>query len=152
MKSVTEFANFTLSKGLQTKASLAAAGKSAEEIQAGLAEAFKFEGDKLKYFVNALEVAGQNSENLKRVIVISLAEGENAPAKATKVEELHYLPEFVIDAKAVAALKADPGKGPRGKGRGGRGGGAPKGSPWGLSPEEKAAKSGKGAKPSKPTE
>jgi hypothetical protein len=63
MKSVTEFANFTLNKGLQAKATLLAEGKSPEEVQTSLGETFKFEGDKLKYFVNALEVAGQNAEN-----------------------------------------------------------------------------------------
>lgn len=148
MKSVTEFSSFTLNKGLTVKSTLAGEGKSAEEIQAGLGEAFKFEGEKLTHLVNALEVAVQNKDNLKRVIVMSLNEGEKAPAKATQVEAFHYVPEFVVMAKPVVAEKAD-GKGGRGKGRsgGGRGagGGDKKGSPWGMSPEELAAKKGKPA-------
>ncbi len=144
MKSITEFANFTLNQGLKTKAALEAEGKAPEEIQQGLGTAFKYEGDKLKYFINALDVAGQNQDNLKRVLVMSLSEGENVPSKATKVEELHYVPEFHVTLKPAAA--AQDAKGGRGGKKGGRRGGEDKkGSPWGLSPEEKAAKKGKGA-------
>jgi hypothetical protein len=146
MKSVTEFANVTLNKGLSTKAALTAEGKTPEEVQTGLGEAFKYEGDKLKYFMNALDVAGQNQTNLKRVFVISLNEGENAPAKAIQMEEMHYVPEFLITT--APAPKADA-KGGRGGGRGGGGRGEKKGgSPWGMTPEEKAAKNKGAAKPS----
>ena len=149
MKSVTEFPSFTLNQGLKAKAALSAEGKTPEEIQTSLGETFKYEGDKLKYFTHALDVAGQNTENLKRVLVLSLAEGENAPPKATKLEEMHYLPEFHVDHKAQAARKVDDKKGGRGgKGRGGDRG--KKESPWGPSPEEKAAKAAKGGGGAKP--
>ena len=148
MKAVTEFANVTLSKGLKAKAALAAEGKTPEEIQASLGESFKYEGDKLTYFIKALDIATENPENLKRVIVMRLGEGENAPPKATKVEDLCYIPESLILTIAKPAAKED-GKGGRhgrgggkGGGRGGPGGGK-KESPWGLSPEEKAAKNAK---------
>jgi len=137
MKAITEFPSHTLDKGIQAKAALAAEGKSPEEIQTSLGESFKYEGDKLKYFVNALEVAVTNKENLKRVLVLSLNEGEKAPAKAVKVEELHYVPESTVVVRPPAAGK--DGKGGRGGRKGGRSDG-PKSSPWGLSPEEKAAK------------
>lgn len=143
MKAVTEFAVFTLSKGLQTKAALVAEGKTPEDIQSSLGTTFKYEGEKLTYFMNALEVAGSNLENLKRVVVISLNEGENAPAKAVQVEAHHYVPEMMI--KAGAAPAAAPGKGGKGGRRGGGRGDSPKGSPWGLSQEEIAAKGGKAA-------
>lgn len=143
MKSVTEFPVFTLNQGLKTKTAMAGEGKTPEEIQTSLGESFKYEGDKLKHFMNAIEVAGQNQQNLKRVIVAKLGEGENAPQKATLVEEHHYIPEFLIEAKPAAA-KTD-GKGPR-KGRGG-GGRGEKSSPWGLSPEQKAEKKNKPAAP-----
>lgn len=135
MKAITEFQSFTLTKAMQTKAALLAEGKSPEEIQTSLGEAFKYEGDKLKHFVNAIDVAGNNKENLKRVIVMSLNEGEAAPAKAIKVEETHYVPEFVVLTKPAPA-EANKGRNNR------KGGGkdSKKGSPWGLSPEEKAAK------------
>ena len=74
MKSVTEFANFTLTQGLQAKTALAAEGKSPEEVTEALAAKFKLEGDKLKHFINALEVATQNSANLRRVRVGSRSE------------------------------------------------------------------------------
>ena len=148
MKLVTEFSNFTLNKGLAAKAALSTEGKSPEEIETSLGETFKLEGEKLKFFVNALTVAGENTANLKRVFVATLNEGENAPAKATKVEEHHYIPEFITAPKPAPAKDA---KGGRGGGRGGPGGGRggekKGGSPWGMSPEEIAAKKGKQAKP-----
>jgi hypothetical protein len=138
MKAVTEFASFTLTQGLKTQAALAAEGKTPEEIQAGLGTAYKFEGEKLTHFINALDVASKNADNLKRVVVMSLNEGENAPAKAVQVEAHYYVPESLVMAKPMAAAPAKGGRG----GPGGRGGkqGGPKSSPWGMSPEEKAAK------------
>lgn len=145
MKAVTEFANYKLVQGLKAKTDLVAGGKTPEEIEAGLAEAFKLEGDKLKYFVNALEVASPNMEKLTRVVVMSLNEGEAAPAKATQIENMAYVPEYLAAPKPAAEKTAERGgRGGRGGGGGGRGGGgrgnAPKSSPWGLSPEEIEAK------------
>ncbi len=143
MKAVTEFSAFTLNKANLAKAALAAEGKSPEEIQENLGQSFKLEGEKLGYFVNALEVASTNNQNLKRVLIVKLNEGEKAPVKAVQVEELHYVPEFIVQAQA-APEAATHSKGRR-DGRGGKGGGGPKGSPWGLSPEEKALKNKKPA-------
>jgi hypothetical protein len=147
MKSVTEFPNFKLAQGLSAKTALAAEGKSPEEIQTSIGEKFKLEGDKLKYFINAIEVAGQNMEKLTRVLVVSFVEGEKLPPKATKLEELHYVPEFQAEPKkkeevkdAKAGGRGGPGGGKGRGGPGGKGGGKPKESPWGISPEEKAAK------------
>ena len=140
MKAVTEFASITLTKGLTAQAALVAEGKSPEEIQQSLGASFKFEGDKLNYFMTALDVASKNSENLKRVIVARLNEGEAAPAKSTKIEDLCYIPESLIFASSKPAGEKQAGKG----GRHGRGkSSGPKSSPWGLSPEEKAAKNTK---------
>jgi len=137
MKSVTEFASFVLTKGLTAKTALVAEGKTPEEIEQSLGESFKLESEKLKHFVAALDVAAQNAQNLRRVLVVGLNEGESAPAKAVKVEEHYYVPEFILTA---APIKTDAG-GKKG-GRGGKGGkkDGPKSSPWGLSPEEKALK------------
>jgi uncharacterized membrane protein YgcG len=153
MKSVTEFANFTLTQGLQAKAAFAAEGKSPEEVNEALAAKFKLEGDKLKHFLNALDVATTHATNLRRVMVVSLAEGETVPAKAAKVEEHHYVPEFHVEAQRPGAQKTDAkgGRGGKGKGGGrggdrGKGGGGEKESPWGLSPEQKAAKKAAGMK------
>lgn len=136
MKAVTEFPNVTLTKGLAAKNALTAEGKSPEEIQQSIGESFKYEAEKLKYFLAAMDVAAQNTTNLRRVLVVGLAENETAPAKAVKVEEHYYLPEFLVMASAKPAEGKD-GKGGR---RGGKGKGGPKSSPWGLSPEEEAAK------------
>ena len=145
MKSVTEFWNHALLPAIQAKTALAAEGKTPEEVLTSLGEKYKFEGDKLKHFVNAIEVAGANLEKLSRIVVVTLTEGESAPPKSVKVEDFYYLPEFQTAPKPVQTKKADA-RGPGGgKGRGGGGGGkdrgsAPKTSPWGLTPEEKAAK------------
>ena len=141
MKSVTEFPVHKLTQGIKAKADLAAAGKTPEEIQASVGETFKMEGDKLKHFVNACEVAGQNLEKLARVLVVSLNEGEAAPPKALKVDEFHYVPDFMVDARKPIMTKQRPQKG-----GGERKGEKRKESPWGLSPEEKAAKKGGAAK------
>lgn len=149
MKSVTEFWSVMLNKGLAQKTALTGEGKTPEEIQVALGEAFKFEGDKLKHFVNAIEVASQNQEKLSRVLVVTLNEGENAPPKAVKVEETHYVPEFQSAPRAVNTQKFDRNAasgGGKGKGKGG-----PKTSPWGLTPEEKAAKKGGGSANKPPT-
>ena len=116
MKSVTEFASSILNKGLSTKAALIAESKTPEEIQQQIGESFKYEGDKLKHFINAMEIASKHPENLKRVLVQSLGEGEAAPAKAMKIEETHYVPDFLPDPNRVPVQKTD-GKGGRGKGR-----------------------------------
>jgi len=137
MKSVTEFPTHKLDKGIEMKTALTTEGKSPEEMEAAIGEAMKLEGDKLKYFVAALDVAAENREKLTRIRVMSPEEGEKLPEKAVQVEEHVYLPEF---AKGV--LTADP-KAPvkkndtRGKGKRKDG---PKSSPWGITPEEAAAK------------
>lgn len=150
MKSVTEFWNVHLQKGSKTKADLTAAGKTPEEIPAAIGEAFKFEGDKLKHFLAAIDFAATITEpGLSRVLVVSLNEGESVPPKASKIEEHVYIPEFASAPKAITMTKNDP-KGAK-RNQGGKGKGGPKESPWGLTPEQKAAKKGGGAKPAKPT-
>ena len=149
MKSITEFALHTLNNGLAARTALTTEGKTPEEISASLGTTFKYEGDKLKHFMAALDVAAANAENLSRVLVVSLNEGESAPAKAVKVEEHHYVPEFKTAPRPVNLTKTDPKAAQRKDKKDGR----PKTSPWGLTPEEKAAK-GKGggaAKAPKPS-
>ncbi len=146
MKFVTEFANVTLKQVLAAKSALAAEGKTPEEIQASLGTTYKVEGEKLTHLTNALEVAAQNTENLKRVLVVSLTEGEKAPAKAVQVEAFHYVPDFHVTARPAQADKKDAKGGRGGKGRGGGGDRGMKESPWGLSPEQKAEKKAAQAK------
>lgn len=137
MKAVTEFPNFVLAKGLTAKAALAAEGKSPEEIQTAIGESFKLEAEKAKHFLAAIDVSSTNTKDLRRVLVVSLNENEAAPAKAVKVDDFYYIPEFLVMSapKSVDARDSRGGRGGKGKGKGG-----PKSSPWGMSPEEKAAK------------
>ena len=138
MKAVTEFASFTLNAALKAKADLVAAGKTPEEIQESLGTTYKYEGDKLGYFITALEIAEANKENLKRVLVVRLSEGEKAPAKAQQTEDIAIYPEALVTVRAEKP-KDDGKRGGKGGKGGGRDGGM-KSSPWGMSPEEKAAK------------
>jgi len=146
MKSVTEFPNFKLEEGIKVKTALAAEGKTPEEISAAVGEKFKLEGDKLNYFLNAVEVASKSTEKLFCVQVVRLNEGANPPPRGTVIDELCYIAEpQKIGAKAppVANVKSGAGGGRggnRGGGKPGGKGGKPKDSPWGISPEEKAAK------------
>lgn len=135
MKSITEFNSHKLAKGLHAKTALAAEGKTADEIQQSLGEAFKLEGEKLKFFFNALDVASQNIDKLARVLVVKLNEGESIPPKAVLIEEHHYLPDFLVDTPAPTH-----GSNVKSGGQNKNKKSGPKSSPWGMSPEEKAAK------------
>ncbi len=132
-------------KGLTAKTAWVTEGKTPEEIQQSMGEKFKMEGDKLKHFITAIEVANQNQDRLSRILVASLNEGEKIPPKAEKIEEHYYIPEFQVDLKALEAQKAQAKAADSKGGRKGRKDG-PKESPWGLSPEQKAAKKGGGNK------
>jgi hypothetical protein len=139
MRAVTEFPAHVLIKGLNAKAALLAEGKTPEETQESLGLTFKFEGDKLKYFMNALTCAEANKDGLCHLRVLKFGEGETVPPKAMLIDELHYVPEFPKAPNTKIATKHDKkDKGPK-KGRG------EKESPWGLSPEQKAAKKAGGA-------
>lgn len=155
MKTITEFSGFQLSAALKTSKELTTAGKTAEETSQALAEAYKLEGDKLKHFTAALEVAKTRSDHLKRVIAFSIAEGEKAPAGSVEKEGTHYISEFFYvpetkkphggrDGKKFGGKGGRGGKGKgKGGGRGGdrdgRGGGGGRGGP-----KDKDAKGGSG--------
>lgn len=139
MKSITEFAQPILQKVLAAKAALASEGKTPEEVSASLGETFKLEGDKLKYIQAAADlVVGKQS--VRRVMVASFSEGETAPARYQKIDDIYYLVETLELTKAAPAAPTKGGGrgGPRQGGH--KSGGGPKGSPWGASPEELEAK------------
>jgi hypothetical protein len=148
MKAITEFSVFTLNKANLAKAALVAEGKTPDEIKESLGTSFKIEGEKLGYFIQSLEIATANTQNLKRVLVVKLNEGEATPAKGIKAEDVCFVPDFLVltPASSASAGNSKGGKGGRPGGRG-KGAGGPKGSPWGISPEEKAAKNKKPVAP-----
>jgi uncharacterized membrane protein YgcG len=152
MKAVTEFPSHLLNRGLEAKTALTAEGKSPEEIQASLGETFKLEGDRLKHFVNSLDVAAKNA-GLAKMMVMSLAEGEQAPAKAVQIEEHYYVPEFRVLAQPQQPGREGRGHGKGRHGRGGGGGGGRRdsgggrGMSWGNPPPAKGAKKDGGKAP-----
>ncbi|MFZ3230419.1 MAG: hypothetical protein WA160_09450 [Pseudobdellovibrio sp.] len=138
MKSITEFAQPVLQKVLAAKAALVTAGKTAEEIVASMGESFKLEGDKLKFILAAADLVA-DKKSVRRVVVVSFAEGEVAPAKYQKIEETHYLVEILEPVKVAAPVAPTKGGRPGGFKKDNKQSG-PKSSPWGASPEEIAAK------------
>ncbi len=133
MKTITEFNAIELKNHLKTLELLSKAGKTAEEISLAFGEATKKEGDKLKFFVNALESIKARAQGLKRVVVLAAPEEapeegpEKAPGKvkdkipqhAEKRDGYIYLPEYY--PALPGEKKGRPG---RGAGKdGGRGGG-----------------------------
>ncbi len=138
MKAVSEFPAHTLIKGLAAKAALVNEGKSEEEIVTSLGETFKFKDNRLKYFVAAMGVAEPNTENLYRVRLFTYGEGETVPEKAVQIDEVYYIAEFFSGATGPKPVTGKPDPKARG-GKKDRPQG-PKSSPWGLSPEEIAAK------------
>lgn len=147
MKAVTEFASFTINAATKAKAALEAEGKSAEDVQASLGTTYKCEGEKLGYLMKAIEVAATGPQNLKRVLVMKLAEGESAPPKSVAGEDgICYVAESQVEIRKEQPKRDERGgRGGKGRGDKGRGGdrGKEKSSPWGMSPEEKAAKAAK---------
>lgn len=138
MKSITEFQPATLQKVLAAKNTLTAEGKTAEEISAAIGETFKYEGDKIKYALAAAELA-KDQTSIRRVLVATFGEGEKPAPQYQQVEDTYYKVETFNAAPVARAEKVDPRNARRGGGGGKREGG-PKGSPWGMTPEEKAAK------------
>ena len=66
MKAITEFPSFVLSKGLTAKNALSKEGKTPEEISTSIGETFKFEGEKLKHFLAAIDLSS-NAKDLKEI-------------------------------------------------------------------------------------
>ncbi len=140
MKAMSEFPVHLLKQGLAAKTALVAEGKTEEEITTSIGETLKLKENRLKYFMAALPIAETNTDKLYRIRVFTFSEGEKIPEKAVQIEELHYVPEFfnpTPGAKPIT-VKPDP-KAARSGGKKDRPKG-PKSSPWGLSPEEIAAK------------
>lgn len=130
MRTITEFAGSNIKNAAKSKQDLTTAGKTAEELPAALGEALKVEGDRLTHLLNALETAGEKLNDLKRVVVFALAEGEKAPQGAQQKGETYYLCEYYPPLnppkqKGKFEGRGDKKGGKRGRGgkRGGRGGG-----------------------------
>jgi hypothetical protein len=146
MKTLTEFDGFSIQRALNTKKELLAAGKTAEELPAAMGEALKLEGDKLTYFLNALELAETKPDGLKRVVVYAIEEGKSAPQGSVLKGDKHFrLEHFYTHQPKPARPERDARGGGKGKKdgdrkkRGGRGGGG------GRRPDQSA-----GGKPGEP--
>jgi hypothetical protein len=143
MKTITEFSGFALREALakskEIQTALGTEGKTAEELATSLKEAlagflaekFKLEGERMELFGLATEIAGKKAkelENLKRVVVYALAEGEKAIG-AIQTHGIHgFLAEYLPPVRGKgqqdrrqAGTKHGPKDGKGGKGKKGRG-------------------------------
>ena len=94
MKTLTEFFGMNLKQAAQTRKELMDSGKTPEELTPALGEALKLEGERLNHLIQALEAVGTRLQDLKRVVVYALNEGEKAPQKAVQKGDHYYLVEY----------------------------------------------------------
>ena len=142
MKTITEFSGFTLREAIQKskdiRDALGTEGRSAEELstahqetlQSFLTEKFKLEGERLAHFLRAMEVAQakpRDLENLKRVVVLGISEGEKIPGTIQVRDSFGFNSEYLASLKPArpqdrrsAGSKHDKGKAKGKKGRGRR--------------------------------
>ena len=136
MKTITEFFGPVLGAAIAKDKELAASGKTAEELPAAreqlMTELTKFEGEKLKHFLAALDAVGNKADRLKRVVVWQVAEGEKGPKAALTREGFSYIVEYFAnphqnakpsegrdDDRRGGRRDRNGGRGGRGQGRGG---------------------------------
>ncbi len=87
-----------------------------ETLAAAVGKEMGIEGDKLSYLMGALKAVGR--KGLAQVRKVRVFQGEEGPAGAFSIGELH----FVVDRIVVASKARDEGKGRGGRGKGGKGG------------------------------
>ena len=93
MKTITEFDATRLKNAAKIQQELQAAQKPAEELPQAIGESLKLEGDALNFLLNALAVAESSKKklnDLKRVVVFSLSEGEKAPFSAQQKGDQYF--------------------------------------------------------------
>jgi hypothetical protein len=138
MKTLTEFSAFQLreacSKSKEIRSALPTEGKTPEELtqahqetlKAYLTEKYKLEGDRLELFLKALEVSESKPhelENLKRVVVYLVSEGEKIPGHLIQKETHAFGPEYLASLRPKKSDRRDRGSKfskEKGKGRGKR--------------------------------
>lgn len=125
MKTLTEFAAITLKNAASARSDLVAQGKTPEELLPALGEALKLEAEKLTLLLTALDVIGTKTDDLKRAVVYTLAEGETPPKNVHQNGEHYFLIEYyppLVKKREKNFKERGKGKGPRGrkKGRGKR--------------------------------
>jgi hypothetical protein len=124
MKTITEFPSMNLKNAVKLKQELMAGGKTAEELAPALGESLKLEGDRLNWMMAAVELVEKKLEDIKRVVVYSLAEGEKPSGHVVQKGEHCYLVEYYtsMNKKPVSDRDQAPvGRGGRDGKRGKRG-------------------------------
>lgn len=123
MKTLTEISGFALREAhakskdireaLQPKGAEGGESRTAEELSAAHQEAlhafvterFKLATERLPLFVRALEIAEakpKELENLKRVVISTVAEGEKTPPSLHLHEGHAYAPEYLASLRPKA--------------------------------------------------
>ena len=123
MKTITGYAAVNIKNAAKIQDELSKSGKTAEELPQATSDAFKegmkLEGDKLTFMLNAVRAVSGRMNDLKRVVVLSLAEGENAPGGAIQIGDHYYRPEYYAPINPPHPERHGRG---RRDGKGGKGG------------------------------
>lgn len=120
MKTITEFNGFDLQATAKKAQEFTASGKTPEETQAAIGELKKIEGDKLKLYLQALDLSKAKSQGLKRIVVLTAAEAEKVPSGLQKVDDHYFLLEYFPEPPGSQKGGRFPGKRGDKKGRGGK--------------------------------
>ncbi len=159
MKTLTEFSAFHLreaqAKHHEIRAALNSEGKPADELeqavretlQAFLTEKFKLEAERLDLFLKALEVAQakpRELENLKRVVVYGVGEGEKVPGHLIHKDAHAFGAEYLASLRPQKQQDRRDSGSKHGKGKG-KGRGKRRGDLKGKRPDGGAERRGAGA-------
>jgi hypothetical protein len=104
MKTITEFNSIVFSDTLAKLQTWTTENKTAEEIETLVGEATKLEGERIKLLLNAVEITKTKMSHLKRVVVLTAAEGEKAP-DGMIAKDAHF---FLIEHHSTAPRKEAP--------------------------------------------
>ena len=118
MKTLTEFPGINLKNTKKIKQDLVASGKTPEELPQAMGEALKLEGERLNSLLAALELVEGNTEDLKRVVGYTLAEGEKAPPHVAQKGDHYYLVEYYPSLKKPTRGGPQDAPDERGRGKG----------------------------------
>ena len=95
----------------------AAPASPEDRFKASVAEKLKFEGEKLDHFINALDVVDvRRKEDIRRVVVWALAEGEKPTGQGVQKDLFFYVSDYMASLnrpKERGGKDKDRGRGPR---------------------------------------
>lgn len=122
MKTLTEFSASHIKLATAKQKEFVAAGKTPEEIPALIGADLKVEGDRLNSLMTALEMVGNKTNDIKRVVVSTVEENEKVPHPKFVKDGKYFLAEYYPplaqkNLKGKRDFRGKSRKGPRDKKR-----------------------------------